>query len=271
MTRLRNRTWASGNQQSRLLAPAVFLGCSLACHLVLLSWSFPSGGEAERSSRHQAKEGTFRLFQVRSTAPLTAGAKPPLKARAEAEKEIVTERSVPGEARPEKKTPPNLAEISRPDRSATPAGRGEIKATIPTPKTAPAPASQPSEAARPEENPLPAVADKKAPGAERAEVSSASVGSGIDRPARPLVSLNRPPVYPRAAELNSWSGEVLLDLQVSARGRVDSLRIQSSSGFPLLDQAAVNAVRHWRFVPARRNGMNVPSSLSLPVQFHLNR
>jgi protein TonB len=64
-------------------------------------------------------------------------------------------------------------------------------------------------------------------------------------------------------------GRVLLEVRVSAEGLPLSVALRSSSGFDLLDQAAAEAVRKWRFVPARRGGRAVEALVEIPIRFVL--
>jgi protein TonB len=73
---------------------------------------------------------------------------------------------------------------------------------------------------------------------------------------------NRPPSYPAIARRNRWEGEVLLETVVDSAGAVTGCRVLRSSGHEVLDQAALTAVRRWRF----RNG---PGILEVPVRFVL--
>ncbi|HJV51551.1 MAG TPA: energy transducer TonB, partial [Noviherbaspirillum sp.] len=62
----------------------------------------------------------------------------------------------------------------------------------------------------------------------------------------------------------------LLLVQVSAKGEADDVQIKQGSGYPRLDEAALNAVRKWRFVPARRGTEPVASSVVVPLVFRLD-
>jgi protein TonB len=62
---------------------------------------------------------------------------------------------------------------------------------------------------------------------------------------------------------------VLLRVRVSPDGRPASISVQKSSGRALLDQAAVDAVRGWTFVPARQGGEAIAGWVSVPIVFHL--
>jgi protein TonB len=58
-------------------------------------------------------------------------------------------------------------------------------------------------------------------------------------------------------------------LEVLENGRVGDIQIELSAGHPDLDSAAVEAVKQWRFEPARRGGQAVVVWLRMPVKFVL--
>jgi TonB family protein len=66
-------------------------------------------------------------------------------------------------------------------------------------------------------------------------------------------------------------GAVMLDVLVSADGRAAEVVVKRSSGYRILDQAAVAAVRHWLFQPGRTEGLPVASHVDVPVRFRLHR
>lgn len=78
------------------------------------------------------------------------------------------------------------------------------------------------------------------------------------------------PAYPLLARLRGNEGTVLLEVQVQADGGVGEVRIKKSSGYALLDQAALNAVRAWRFEPASMRGVPLVMSVDIPIRFALN-
>lgn len=83
--------------------------------------------------------------------------------------------------------------------------------------------------------------------------------------------LNNPaPAYPMLSRRQGETGKVLLLVQVSAHGSAAQVEIKQGSGFPRLDQAALNAVRQWRFVPARRGDTAVAASVVVPITFRLD-
>lgn len=78
---------------------------------------------------------------------------------------------------------------------------------------------------------------------------------------------NSPPIYPREALDAGREGVVRLRVRVAADGTVDSLSVEISSGDNSLDNAALNAVRDWRFKPAERGGVAVAAEVLVPVRF----
>ena len=80
---------------------------------------------------------------------------------------------------------------------------------------------------------------------------------------------NPPPVYPTLARRLGEQGTVLLRARVRADGTPDEVSIHRSSGSAHLDQAALEAVRQWRFIPARRGGTAVAAPVLIPISFTL--
>jgi len=89
----------------------------------------------------------------------------------------------------------------------------------------------------------------------------------VDALPRPCQSIR--PDYPRTARLRGEEGEVVLEISVSAAGAVDDVRVVRSSGFPSLDDAAVDAVRAAHFSPATSEGRAVAASARLTLTFKL--
>jgi protein TonB len=78
---------------------------------------------------------------------------------------------------------------------------------------------------------------------------------------------NLPPSYPPEAERRREEGTVALQLHIGADGFVDRVDVVRSSGYPLLDQAAVSRLRTWHFTPAVRDGVPVASLYRIAVTF----
>ncbi|MCL2891889.1 energy transducer TonB [Brenneria tiliae] len=81
---------------------------------------------------------------------------------------------------------------------------------------------------------------------------------------------NPAPAYPDVAISRGHEGTVLLNVQVRADGKVQTIRIQKSSGYPALDDAARDTVLRWSFVPARRGNQAVSGWVIVPIDFSLN-
>lgn len=87
--------------------------------------------------------------------------------------------------------------------------------------------------------------------------------------ARPDYRKNPEPPYPLAARRRRQEGVVLLSVKVSAQGRAVRVELKQSSGVPVLDEAAMQAVRGWEFEPARVNSTPLDSEIEVPVRFKL--
>ena len=87
--------------------------------------------------------------------------------------------------------------------------------------------------------------------------------------ARPQVSSNRPPHYPDLARRNGWQGLCMVRVNVDAAGRAASVALARSSGYGILDQAALTAVKRWKFTPRMVRGAASASTVEVPVNFSL--
>jgi protein TonB len=82
---------------------------------------------------------------------------------------------------------------------------------------------------------------------------------------------NPTPPYPPDALARGIEGRVLLRVWIRDDGTVEDVKIHQSSGDESLDQSALSTVRdRWRFVPARRNGVDVSCQALLPIRFRIH-
>lgn len=81
---------------------------------------------------------------------------------------------------------------------------------------------------------------------------------------------NPAPQYPKLSRRRGEQGKVTLRVRVRADGRAETAEIAQSSGHPRLDDAALETVRSWRFVPARQGETPIDSSLLVPIVFRLD-
>lgn len=80
---------------------------------------------------------------------------------------------------------------------------------------------------------------------------------------------NPPPDYPTSARRMGEQGRVLLRVLVSTKGDAESVQLESSSGSDRLDRSAIEAVKKWRFIPAKRSNQAVSAHVLVPVKFSL--
>ncbi|NUN92808.1 MAG: energy transducer TonB [Verrucomicrobiae bacterium] len=128
---------------------------------------------------------------------------------------------------------------------------------------------------RPSESPPPV---RPAPPLHRGDGSSPTPGRdattiraarGAMSEAKPDYLRNPPPAYPESARRLGQEGTVLLTAEVNAEGRPLSVTLKRSAGIRCLDEAALAAVRKWRFSPARIGSLQVASRVDIPIRFQL--
>ena len=82
--------------------------------------------------------------------------------------------------------------------------------------------------------------------------------------------LNNPkPPYPMLAQRMGYQGKVVLNVEVLGEGRAGEIKLHSSSGYDILDKAALQTVKTWKFAPARRFGQPVTQWFLVPIKFSL--
>ncbi|MDO8988093.1 MAG: energy transducer TonB [Sideroxyarcus sp.] len=82
--------------------------------------------------------------------------------------------------------------------------------------------------------------------------------------------LNNPrPPYPMVARRMGYHGKVVLDVEVLAEGKAGDVKLHQSCGHDILDNAALQTVKTWRFSPARRFGQAVTQRFLVPIKFSL--
>ena len=116
--------------------------------------------------------------------------------------------------------------------------------------------------------------DAAPPSAPAARAGPAVAGlppDGITQQAIPRGGYQYRPDYPATARNRNIQGTTLLDVLVADDGRVADVVVKQSAGHPDLDRAAADAVRRWRFEPARRGTEAVAMRVLLPVVFKLKK
>jgi protein TonB len=164
------------------------------------------------------------------------------------------------ELRPLEKTN-NPTELAPPPPPVRPSPPTEELVT----KTSPPPA--PKRAPRPIEIPVEVVQ------VDSIATPMSQATEGIETPDElpRQVATNRPPSYPVEALAANVEGVVTVRATIDAAGIVADVELSQSSGTASLDLAALNAVRNWRFAPARKAGLAIKTVVLVPVRFSIRR
>lgn len=190
---------------------------------------------------------------------------PPTRLKKEAKPPTPKPRPKP--RKPEKKTarprpaPKKLLSASPPPKPTASPEKEVLRETA-------APADSPS----PEEG-VPATAHgtkSQGPGLQRSHKKSPDPAPPLLIAAIPVYRENPAPLYPRTAKRRGYEGTVLLEVLVNREGKVKELRIFHSSGYPVLDKAALSSVKKWVFEPGKRGNERIEMWVKIPVRFQLN-
>jgi protein TonB len=189
---------------------------------------------------------------------------------------LVETPSPPAPAAPKRVTPPKPI--------ATPMPKIEERATrAPEPAPAPEPAAAPAAPVAvtlPSTSTAAANAAAPSPGVSLVENSSPRPSgtptvaaiprdAGITRVAQPTGGYQVRPGYPSSARRLGIQGTTMLRVHVLDDGRVGEIIVDQSAGHADMDQVAADAVRRWRFEPARRGEEKVAMWVRIPVEFKL--
>lgn len=190
-------------------------------------------------------------------------------------------------------TPPVIEQIIELDLAQGQSAASAPAAAAPlSSATAPTPLPTPSPMTVTEAAPVPAVpsddallaAEMPTAASSASDTFSAAVSAtgngtaanGISSSERtgvtpPRILSKAEPEYPAAARQDGQQGTVILKVQILENGRPGFIDIYSTSGYAALDNAAVAAVRKWRFTPAKdsASGRAIPCTTTLPVSFRL--
>lgn len=186
---------------------------------------------------------------------------------------VIAEFVTPPAAAP---TPPSPPPPTPPKPAPKPQPTPEIKKAPPLPKAikdpTPAPAapkgSLEDNDGKPEKNPPapPAPPTPPTPPAPPAPPAPPK----IEQPSSNAAYLNNPaPSYPSVSKRMGEQGKVLLRVYINEQGQPEKIEIKQSSGFDRLDDAAINTVRQWKFIPGKHNGVPEPMWHIVPINFVL--
>jgi protein TonB len=99
--------------------------------------------------------------------------------------------------------------------------------------------------------------------------SGKGVGAGRDEGVEAIPVETPSPTYPDSARRANLQGIVIAEIQIDTAGRVESAKAAEGSGSRVLDDAAIAAVKSWRYRPATLNGKPVPSVRRVRFVFRL--
>lgn len=178
-----------------------------------------------------------------------------------------------GKPAPESQQPSPLQLTLRPTAATfnpTPATTGKAPAPAPARASNAAITRVPSSPQTPPPNARNATADSAATPPTAATAAAAATPLREEPPRFDAAYLGNPQAdYPPAALRRRLEGTVTLEVRVDPHGHPAQIAIASSSGAELLDEAAIAAVRRWRFIPARLGQESVAGSVRVPVRFRL--
>ena len=154
---------------------------------------------------------------------------------------------------------------------------------VEAPPLRPKPVPRPKPKPKPQLKPKPLTPPPPAEVASALPASPAVVPAPVAAPPAPVAALavpanthatsrrNPKPDYPTLAKRRGWEGTVLLEVEVLSDGAPGKIEVARSSGRAVLDNAALRAVKHWLFEPARHGALPVTSTLTLSIVFKLEK
>lgn len=271
-------TWTASALDSRLRGAGLSASVLVHCAIGWLAWSALSAPAYQPPTPLEVRFVAIEAPRPIAVAPPLAEApsqRPapqPAESPTEPRARPATVRAQPAPARPRdvRRKPP--ARRIEPLAVAAPDALPRLEAVEPASPDRLAPGPTPIVAA-----PLapPPPVEPSAPGAAPATASvampAASEPIAVTPPRAQAAYLNNPaPAYPQMSRRLGEQGRVVLRVFVEPDGRPSQVAVRSSSGFPRLDSAAVEAVRDWMFVPARRGSESVAAWVLIPLNFLLN-
>ena len=222
---------------------------SIATHVMLVT-VLPGWRAAKEDTPKPLTVEIIRPPEIELPKPLPLAPEPPprIKPKPEPVKPVDTKRI--------EQPPPERQSERPPERTLT------AKAEAPVSPAAPViPVSPPAQESKPAPAPSPPPVAAPAPPAPQP----------VTPPRSDAAYLNNPrPNYPLAAKRRGDQGTVLLRVMVSADGHAANVGLEKSSGFPSLDEAALSAVKSWRFVPAKQGTQTVEAPVVVPLVFKLD-
>lgn len=216
------------------------IGAALSLHFLAFSWLVPTYGPhiTPANIHSPAAQVSVRFVTMKKEAEVIT----PVEHRTSVQKVIPN---------PIKKTPPQK-KLKKPAKIVKTPTPQKMKAQVkPLPKKVEAPIAQ-SVTKKPE------MPQKKQVNTPIPIVSDASVKG-----------YRTPPRYPIKAQRRKQQGVVLIHVLISETGKREGIKIHTPSKHTMLNQAALKAVKKWRFDPYIVNGKPVRSWVEIPIEFKI--
>lgn len=246
-------TLSSVRHATRARPLPLFLAASLAAHALVVL--LLPGRTPQREGAIETLEVTLvRAESPRAVEPPTMRSAPPEPKKRPPRREEAVKRAEPAPPRPHEPRPEVLALPQQPAQQPV------FNATPPEPAP---PAAVPDPTA---------VAGARQDGGRTGAKGDASGdrGAPLTPPSFNAAYLRNPaPRYPVIARRNGEQGTVMLKVLVTREGAAATVSVEKTSGSTALDQAAVEAVRNWRFTPARQGAQSVEAWVLVPIVFRL--
>lgn len=164
-------------------------------------------------------------------------------------------------------TPPAPAPVVR----EQPAPRKQVVRPAPAPAPLPVAAPEPAPAPAPQPTATATAEPQPAPPPIQAPVATAPAPAPAPRVELPIANAdylqNPVPPWPRLSQRLGERGLVQVRVLIGADGRAKKAEVAKSSGFPRLDQASVDAVLNWRYVPGKRGGVPEEMWFVVPIRW----
>lgn len=217
-----------------------------------------------------------KVETVKTVEPVTPLQKPEVQAPEVVEPRVEENPQVKDTVKPPPVKTVQAVKTVKPKEPVKPKAVSKLKALSKTSATA-TPKATPSRArisVKPSSTPS---ADSSSVPLRNPKAANTGVSSGAGTtdyvgPSASADYLKNPhPKYPKISLRRKEAGTVLLALTVTAEGRAKDVRVLKTSGYPRLDKAALDAVKDWRFIPAKRLGRPVDADYELPIHFKLRQ
>ncbi len=158
---------------------------------------------------------------------------------------------------------------------------------VPPPPEPPPPPPPPEKKPEPKPKPKPKPVPKAPPSerAVKAPEPEPPPPQPVEKPAKPKPAAPAPvlppradagqlsnpaPTYPSLSRRLREEGTVVLEILILADGSVGEIKLKTSSGFKRLDDAAISAIKRWRYQPATQGGKAIDYWYEQPLEFNLH-